>query len=556
MGPKIVIVGGVAAGASCAVRARRLSEAAEILILERGPYVSFANCGLPYYIGGEIAERGKLIVQTPEALAKRFNISVRTNTEAVSITPQSKVVTIRDVASGAISEESYDELVLAVGAKAINPPIPGINRAGHFFLRTIPDVDAIQDWLANHSCRKAVVVGGGYIGLEAAEQLHKRGLEVSIVEALPQVMAPLDPEMAAAIHEEILCRGVGLCLQDPVAAFEQPAAGESAEASVVVLKTGKRLPADIVILSLGVRPDTDLAKAAGVELGPTGGIRVDEFMRTSVPHIWAAGDAVEVKDYVTGRPCLVPLAGPANRQGRIIADNIFGLPSKYPGTIGTAIIRVFSLVAATTGANEKTLKQLNRPYDVVYSHPMSHASYYPGASPVAMKVIYDKESGVVLGAQVIGRDGVDKRIDVLATAIRARMTVDDLAELELAYAPPFGSAKDPVNLAGMIAQNVRRGLVSHAYWHEIQPAASFVVLDVRTAAERAQGAIPGSLHIPLDELRQRLSELPRDREIVVHCAVGQRSYYAARILAQHGFKVRNLTGAFKTWKMATCSGGV
>lgn len=552
MAPKIVIVGGVAAGASCAVRARRLSEDAQIILLERGPYVSFANCGLPYYIGDEIAERSKLLVQTPEALSKRFNIEVRTNTEAVSIDPAKKTVLIRDVETGATGEESYDELVLAVGAKAIVPPIPGIERPGHFFLRTIPDVDAIQAWLSNHPCKRAVVVGGGYIGLEAAEQLHKRALDVTIVEALPQVMAPLDPEMAAFLHQEIRNHNLGLHLGDPVASFEDASANESAQASVVVLKSGKRLPADIVILSLGVRPDTQLAKKAGVEIGQTGGIKVDEFMHTSVPHIWAAGDAVEVKDFVTGRPCVIPLAGPANRQGRIIADNIFGLKSQYPGTIGTAIIRVFSIVAATTGANEKTLAQVGRAHEAVYLHPMSHASYYPGASPLSMKVIFDPATGALLGAQVIGKDGVDKRIDVLATAIKARMTIEDLAELELAYAPPFGSAKDPVNLAGMIGQNVRRGLVQHAQWSEIKPDAPFLVLDVRTAKERAQGAIPGSIHIPVDELRARLAELPRDKEIVVHCAVGQRSYYAARILAQHGFKVRNLTGAYKTWHMAKC----
>lgn len=553
MSKKLVIIGGVAAGASCAARARRLSEDAHIVLVERGQFVSFANCGLPYHIGGEIAQRAKLIVQTPEALRTRFAIDVRLETEAISIDPRAKTVRLRERCSARVYEEPYDELVLAVGAKPLAPPIPGLDRKGHFFLRTIPDVDAILAWLDEHECRRAVVVGGGYIGLETAEQLHKRGLQVSLVEALPQVMAPLDPEMAAYLHAELRTHGIDLYLGDPVAAFEEPvSSGEAAEASVVVLRSGRRLPADIVILGLGVKPDTELARTADLELGPTGGIRVDEHMRTSVPHIWAAGDAVEVRDFVTGQPCVVPLAGPANRQGRIIADNIFGLDSRYPGTVGTAILRLFDLAAACTGANEKTLSRLGRRYEVAHLHPLSHAGYYPGAQPIAMKLIFDPDSGFVLGAQAIGRDGVDKRIDVLACAIKARMTVDDLAELELAYAPPFGSAKDPVNLAGMIAQNVRRGLVQLAQWHEVtQPEAPFIVLDVRTGAERAKGAIPGSLHIPLDELRTRLDELPRDREIVVHCAIGQRSYYAARILAHHGFRVRNLTGAYKTWATAT-----
>lgn len=555
MSPKIVIIGGVAAGASCAARARRLSEEAEIVLVERGPYVSFANCGLPYYIGGEIAERQKLLVQTAEGLRQRFKIDVRTETEAISVDSQTRNVRLRHLPSGKEYNEPYDELVLAVGAKPLEPPIDGLHRPGHFFLRTIPDVDAIQEWLTAHSCRRAVVVGGGYIGLETAEQLHKRGLHVSIVEALPQVMAPLDPDMAAYLHREIRSHGVDLYLNDPVAKFDHPASPQEAQASLVVLKSGKVLPADIVILGLGVRPNTDLAKTAGVEIGQTGGIRVDEFMRTSVEHIWAAGDAVEVKDFVTGQACVVPLAGPANRQGRIIADNIFGYESRYPGTIGTAILRVFSISAACAGANEKTLARLGRRYEVTHLHPASHASYYPGAKPLAMKIIFDPENGRLLGAQIVGHEGVDKRIDVLATAIRAHMTMDDLAELELAYAPPFGSAKDPVNLAGMIGQNVLRGLVRHAHWHEIAPDAPFVVLDVRTAAERAKGAIPASIHIPLDELRDRLHELPRDREIVVHCAVGLRSYLAARILAQNGFKVRNLTGAYKTWEIAKSSAG-
>jgi len=555
MGKKILIIGGVAAGASCAARARRLSEEAEIVMVEKGPYISYANCGLPYYVGGDIADRSKLLVQTVEGFRARFNVDVRTLTEATRINVERKSVELREVASGKTYEETYDELVLAVGSKAITPPIPGLDRQGNFFLRTVPDVDAIQEWLGSHSCRRAVVVGGGYIGLETAEQLHRRGLEVALVEALPQVMSPFDADMAAYLHEELHKHGVKLYLSDPVASFEEPKQGEKCEASVVVLKSGARLPADIVILGLGVKPDTDLAKTAGVKIGEKGGIVVDDYMRTSVPNIWAAGDAVEVKDFVTGAKSVVPLAGPANRQGRIIADNIFGASMRYPGTLGTSVLRVFSMTAACTGANEKTLKRLGLSYEVIHLHPASHASYYPGSHPIAMKVIFDPQTGKLLGAQLAGVDGVDKRVDVLATAIKAGFTVDDIAELELAYAPPFGSAKDPVNFAGMIGQNIRRGLVQQAQWYEIKEGAPFVVLDVRDESERKRGAIPGSIHIPLNELRNRLSELPRDREIVVHCAVGLRSYYAARILMQNGFKVRNLSGAYRTWKTATTWGG-
>ncbi|AXA35918.1 MAG: CoA-disulfide reductase [Candidatus Sumerlaea sp.] len=551
MRKKILIIGGVAAGMSCAVRARRLSEDAEIIVVERGPYVSFANCGLPYYIGGEITDREKLLVQTPEQLRARFNLDVRVNTEAVRIDPKAKVVELVDRTNEKSYAESYDELVLAVGAVPLKPPIPGIERMGHFVVRNIPDVDAITNWLQAKSVKRAVVVGGGYIGLEVTEQLHRRGIEVAIAEALPQVMAPLDPEMAELLHAELRRHNVDLHLNDGVVAFEEPAPGEDARASTVVLQSGTRLPADIVILGIGVRPDTTLAQTAGVQIGPRKGIVVDEYLRTSVPNIWAAGDAVEVPDFVTGESVVVPLAGPANRQGRMIADNIFGRNVRYRGTLGTAILRVFSLVAACTGANEKTLRRLRRRYEVIHLHPASHASYYPGAKPLSMKVIFDPENGRVLGAQIVGQETVDRRIDVLATAIRAGLTVDDLADLELAYAPPFGSAKDPVNIAGMIGQNVRNGLVSHAQWYELTEDSSAVILDVRTPGERKQGAIPNSIHIPLDELRQRLHELPKDRNVIVYCAAGQRSYYASRLLTQHGFRVRNLTGAFRTWKTAT-----
>lgn len=549
---RLVVIGGVAGGASAAARARRLSEDASIVVLERGPYVSFANCGLPYHVGGEIAELDSLLLQTPESLRARFNLDVRVRHEALSLDRARRTVHVRDLANGRDYDEPYDALILATGAVPVQPPIPGLHRPGHFQVRTIPDTDAILAWLQTRPVRRSVVVGGGYIGLEMAEQLHRRGLEVTLVEALPQVMAPLDPEMAAWLQAELLAHGVALHLGDPVAAFEPPAVGEPAAASTVVLRSGTRLPADLVILGLGVQPEVTLARAAGLELGELGGLRVDTHLRTSDPAIWAVGDAIEVRCRVTGRWQLIPLAGPANRQGRIAADNIFGRPATYEGTLGTAVLRLFRLTAACVGVNETTLRRLGRPHQALHLHPTSHAGYYPGAEPLALKILFDPDTGALLGAQAVGREGVDKRIDVVATALRAGLTVHDLADLELCYAPPFGSAKDPVNLAGMAAQNVLRGDVRLAQWWELpqlEPVRT-VVLDVRSAAERASGHIPGSLHIPLPELRARLHELPRDKEIVVSCQSGQRSYFACRLLSQRGFHVRNLTGSFRTWSMA------
>jgi len=553
---RLVVIGGVAGGASAAARARRLSEDASIVVLERGPYVSFANCGLPYHVGGEIAERDTLILQSPESLRARFNLDVRVRHEALSLDRVQRTVRVRDLASGREYDEPYDALILATGAVPVQPPIPGLHRDGHFHVRTIPDTDAIHSWLQTRPVRRAVVVGGGYIGLEMTEQLHRRGLEVTLVEALPQVMAPLDPEMAAWLHAELRAHSVALHLGDPVAAFEPPAAGETAAASTVVLRSGTRLPADPVILGLGVKPEVTLARAAGLELGNLGGLRVDAQLRTSDPVIWAVGDAIEVQCRVTRLWQLIPRAGPANRQGRIAADNIFGRPATYEGTLGTAVLRLFRLTAACTGVNETTLRRLGRPHQALHLHPASHAGYYPRAEPLALKILFDPDSGALLGAQAVGRDGVDKRMDVLATALRAGLTVQDLADLELCYAPPFGSAKDPVNLAGMAAQNVLRGDVRLAQWWELpqMDPARTVVLDVRSATERAAGYIPGSLHIPLHELRARLHELPRDKEIVVCCQSGQRSYFACRLLAQRGFQVCNLTGSFRTWQMAPRTG--
>lgn len=551
---RLVIVGGVAGGASAAARARRLSEDCEIIIFERGPHPSFANCGLPYFVGGEIESADDLMVQTPESLHSRFNLDVRVNSEVTGIDRSARLVKVRDLISGREYEQPYDALILATGAAPLLPPIPGIGRDGHFVVRNIPDVERIKAWTEGSDGCRAVVVGGGYIGLEMAEQLVRHGgISVSLVEAFPQVMAPLDPEMAAWLHLELRKNGVELFLGNPVAAFEAPAESEPARASVVVLKDGQRLPADCVVLGLGVRPEAGLAKEAGLEIGGRGGIRVSEHLQTSDPNIWAVGDAIEVRDANIGGWSLVALAGPANRQGRIAAENIFGRSSKYHGTWGTAVLRLFGLTAGCTGVNEKTLLAAGLPYQALHLHPGSHAGYYPGAEPIAIKILFAPDTGKLLGAQAVGGDGVDKRIDVFATALKAGMTVHDLAELELAYAPPFGSAKDPVNLAGMAAQGVLNGDVSLTQWHEVAALdpAETLLLDVRHNDERAKGFIPGSIHIPLDALRGRHSELPRDRRIVVYCQSGQRSYFACRLLAQNGFEVSNLTGAWRTWSAAT-----
>ena len=554
---RIVIVGGVAGGASAGARARRLCEDCELIMFERGPHVSFANCGLPYFVGGEIAEQDSLLMQTPESLKARFNLDVRIKTEVIRIDRASRRIRVRQCETGDEGEEVYDALILSTGASPMKPPISGIDRPGHFVVRNIPDVERIMKWSSDCQRCRAVVVGGGYIGLEMAEQMRRRGFDVTVVEALPQVMTPLDPEMAAWLHAELRANAVTLHLNDPVVSFEPPSEQEPARASIVVLKSGQRLPADSVVLGLGVKPEVSLAREAGLEIGKLGGIRVDEHLQTSDPHIWAVGDAIEVRDGVTGQWALIPLAGPANRQGRIAADSILGRPTRYEHTWGTAILRLFTLTAGCTGANEKSLQRAAIPFQVIHLHPGSHAGYYPGAEPIALKLLFATDTGKLLGAQAIGHDGVDKRIDVLATALKAGMTVHDLAELELAYAPPYGSAKDPVNLAGMAAENVLAGDVALAQWNEVawlNPSTT-LLLDVRRPEERAQGFIPGSTHVPLDELRQRLSELPRDLEIITYCHTGQRSYIAARLLTQHGFRVRNLAGSYRTWRAAQSANG-
>ncbi|HWR61313.1 MAG TPA: FAD-dependent oxidoreductase [Clostridia bacterium] len=548
MSKKVLIVGGVAGGASTAARLRRVDEKAEIIMFERGRYISFANCGLPYYIGGAIKDRRNLLVQTAQAMRDRFKVDVRELSEVVRIDRQRKLVEVRNLKDGTTYEESYGVLVLSPGAAPVKPPIPGIEGPNIYTLRDIPDTDSIKGFLDEKKPESAVVVGGGFIGLEMAENLHEAGLKVDIVEALDQVMAPLDYDMAAMVHNHIRDKGCGLHLKDGVKAFETEG-GRTA----VVLAGGKRITADMAVLSIGVKPNSSLAKEAGLEIGATGGIKVNEYLQTSDPYIYALGDAIEVTDYVSGNPALIPLAGPANKQGRIVANNIAGLRETYKGTQGTAIAKVFDLAAASTGINEKTLKKLGKKpgkdYITTTTHSASHAGYYPGGGMMAVKTIYTPE-GRVLGAQIVGRDGVDKRIDYFAIAIRHRMTVYDLQEFELAYAPPFSSAKDPVNMAGYVAGNVLNGDTKVAYWDEAMNAdmSSTFLLDAREPSEYAAGHIPNAVNIPLNQIRSRLAEIPGDKEIIVNCRVGLRSYIGVRMLVQNGFdNVKNLSGGYITY---------
>lgn len=549
---RILIVGGVAGGASAAARARRLDENAKIILFERGPHVSFANCGLPYHIGGQIKERDRLLVQTPEGLHKRYRLDVRTQTEVLSIDREKCEVVARDLRRGTETRERYDALILSPGAEPIRPPIPGIESRRVLTLRSIPDMDAIIAALKDETAKSAVVVGGGYIGLEMAEALRERGLQVTLVELLNQVMAPADPEMAAPLHQELKLHGVDLRLGTSVTGFRD----EEGKLSVQ-LSTGETLRAGLAILAIGVRPETKLAREAGLKLGPRGGIAVDEHMRTSDPNILAVGDAVEVADFVANTPSLIPLAGPANRQGRIAADAAFGRSTSYMKTQGTAICKVFGLAIGITGLSEKALKKLNRPYEKIYIHAASHAGYYPGAQPLSLKLLFDPKDGKVLGAQAVGADSVDKRIDVLAVAIRAGLTVYDLEDLELSYAPPYGSAKDPVNYAGFVAANVLRGDVRLCSVDEmLNPREDQKLLDVRTPAEVQAGTIPGAVNIPVDALRDRLNELPRDKEYLVTCQAGLRGYVACRIMSQRGYRCRNLSGGYKTYAAIVQTRGV
>lgn len=544
-----LIIGGVAGGATVAARLRRMDEKANIILFERGKYVSYANCGLPYYIGDTINNREKLFVQTAKGFTDRFRIDIRTEQEVTAIRPDKKEVEIKNLSTGETYTETYDKLVLSPGAEPLRPGIEGIGSKKIFTLRNVPDTDTIKNYVNTENPKRAIVVGGGFIGLEMAENLHDLGIQVDVVEMANQVMAPLDFSMAAIVHRQLTDKGVGLHLEDGVSRFEEKDGGVT-----VHLRSGKQIATDMVLLSIGVRPETKLAKDAGLTIGERGGIAVNDYMQTSDADIYALGDAVEVRHLVTGQPALIPLAGPANKQGRIVADNIvFGNKKKYPGSIGTSIAKVFDLTVAAAGANAKLLQQNNIPYISSYTHGASHAGYYPGAVPLSIKILFAPENGKLLGAQIVGFNGVDKRIEMLAQVIQRGGTVHDLAELEHAYAPPYSSAKDPVNMAGFVAENILNKKSWIIQWRELaELPADTIRIDVRTHDEYKLGTIPGFINIPVDELREHLDELPKEKPIVVTCAVGLRGYLAYRILVQNGFKhVRNLSGGYKTWSVAT-----
>ncbi len=542
---KVVIVGGVAGGASAAARARRLDENAEIVVLERGPDVSFANCGLPYYLGGAITDRKRLLVTTAGRLRERFRLDVRCLSSVEGVDRVRKVVRVHDLVSGRQYDESYDKLILAPGAAPIRPNLPGIEMPGIFVLRTLQDTDRIKSAM-DAGAKHAVIVGAGFIGLELAENFAGRGIATTIVELQDQVLPPLDREMTAGVLQALSKHGVELLLGESADGFLQ-----SNGRLAVRLKSGRQLETDLVVLGVGVRPENKLAVDAGLEVGPRGGIRVNEHMQTNDADIYAVGDAVETNDAVTLERVQVPLAGPANRQGRIAADHIFSRRSSYRGTLGTAIVKVFDCTAATTGASEKTLRRLGRDFRKIYTHPTQHAGYYPGAVPMALKLLFDPDGGRLLGAQAVGQDGVDKRIDVLAVAISAGLTVFGLEDLELAYAPQFGSAKDPVNMLGFVGAGMLHGdhpQISVDQLSSDKGGADPLLLDVRTPEEFAQGHIPGAVSLPIDELRERIGELPPERPIVAYCEVGQRGYLATRILMQAGYQVVNLSGGFRTYR--------
>ena len=541
---KIIIIGGVAGGASTATRLRRIDESAEIIMLERGEHISFANCGLPYYIGGVITSREALLVQSVEEMQNNFNIDVRTLSEATKIDKEKKVITIKNLKTEQIYEESYDYLVISTGAFPVKPPITGINEAKTLFtLRNITDTDNIKNYINNKSPKRATVIGAGFIGIEMAENLHHLGMMVSIVEMSNQVMAPVDFEIAQIIHQHIIDKGINLILSDGVKEFKN-------EGKEIILSSGKSLNTDLIIFAIGVRPENSLAKEAGLKLGTRGGIWVDSNLRTSDEFIFAIGDAIEVRDFVTKTETMIPLAGPANKQGRIVANNISGKDEIYLGSLGTSVAKVFDYTIGSTGNNEKTLKNKNLDYNVIHIHPGSHAGYYPGASTLSMKLLYNKDTQQILGAQAVGMEGVDKRIDILATAIRSGMKVTDLKDLELSYAPPFSSAKDPINMLGFIAENIINGLVETVQYNEIDDlikSGSFVI-DARDKIETSFSSIPGTINIPFPEIRQRLNEIPKNQKIFVFCQTGIRAYNTVRVLRQNGIDAYNLDGAFKTYQ--------
>ena len=542
---KVVVVGGVAGGASAAARLRRLDENAKIIVLERGEYISFANCGLPYYIGEVIKKRDNLVVQSPESMKERFNLDVRVLNEVKNIDIEKKQVDIYDIKNKKNYRESYDKLILSPGAVPIKPLVKGFNSPNVFTLRDIPDTLAIKNFVDKHNPKSAVVVGAGFIGMELVENLYRRGIAITIVELAEQVLAPLDQEMASLIHQHLKEKKVELYLYDKVKEVKH-----RKKFSLVKLGSGREIKTDMFLIGIGVRPEVTLAKMSGLEIGESGGIKVDRSLKTSNPDIYAVGDAIEVVDYINGNPVLIPLAGPANKQGRIAANNICGIPEEYEGTQGTSILKVFDMTVAATGNNERLLKRFNIPYEKSFTHSTSHAGYYPEALSLSIKLIFSPDNGKILGTQIVGYDGVDKRIDVIATAIRAGMTVYDLEKLELAYAPPYSSAKDPVNMAGYVASNILKGDSVIIHWHDIEKLnrEKTVLIDVRTPEEFSLGTIEGAKNIPVDELRNRLSEIPQDREIIIFCQVGLRGYIACRILRQKGYKkVKNLSGGYKTY---------
>jgi len=547
---KYMIIGGVAGGATTAARLRRNDESAEIIIFERGAHISYANCGLPYYIGSTISERDKLFVQTPESFKAKLNIEVRVRSEVTAIDPDAKKITVKNLDTDEEYTETYDKLVLSPGAEPVKPPIPGINEEGIFTLRSVPETDAIKSFVDDRSPKRAVIVGAGFIGLEMAENLHQLGLQVTIVEMAQQVMNVVDYEIAAEVHQHLKTKNVEFYLSDGVASFRR-----EGERLAVTLKSGREIETDMVILSIGVRPESKLAREAGLEIGRTGGIKVDKYLRTSNHEIYAVGDAIEFENPITGSRSITYLAGPANKQGRICADNIaHGDKSTYKGSIATAVAKVFDLTVASTGVSEKTLTAEGIPFLSVITHSSSHAGYYPGASPMSIKTLYSPSDGRLFGAQIVGYEGVDKRIDLFATVLRCGGTVWDLGEVEHAYAPPYSSAKDPVNIAGFVAQNTLTGVSQHIHWNrveEMNPDRLFL-LDVRTPEEAALGMIEGAVNIPDYELRQRLSEVPKDKTVIVYCAAGQRAYFSERILRQTGYEeVYNLSGGYKTYEIST-----
>lgn len=534
---KIVIIGGVAGGMSAATRLRRLNEKAEIIVLEKSGYVSYANCGLPYFVGGVIENENSLLLQTPESLHQRFALDVRIKSEALSIDKENKTVQVNNLVNNEVYELSYDKLILSPGASPVVPPITGVENS--FTLRNVEDVERIVEQVAQKP-QNAVVIGGGFIGVEVAENLIHKSIKTTLIEATPQVLAPLDPEMATLVANEMTKHNIDLILEDSVVEITP---------QKVVLKSGREIPAQMVVLAIGVKPDISLAKNAGLTIGTRNGILVDEFHLTSNADIYAIGDAVEKKDAIDGSQTLIPLANIANRQGRVVSDHINGRKNRPIPSIGTAIVKVFDLMVATTGWNEKRLKASNKPFMVIHTHPNSHAGYYPGAKPMALKLLVDPNTQEILGAQGIGTDGVDKRIDVIATSIRAGIKAPELADLELAYAPPFSSAKDPVNMLGYLAENLLSNLSKTAQWHEIDELISqgYVLVDVRSKSEFDQAGIPGALNISVDELRQRHTEIG-SKKVLVHCQVGQRGHTAAMLLNQLGYEAINLDGGFLTWK--------